>query len=180
MADVYEEHPQLDSERAKLWELIGKTPWLNWLLLTKRPENVLKMSPWVRGIWPDNVWIGTSAGLQERAEERIPALLEVPAAVRFVSAEPLLGPVDLSPWLGGLDWVIAGGESGPHHRAMDLDHARALRDQCKTAGVPYFFKQVGGRTHAAGGHLLDGQAYLDMPPEFPIKCQDGLQVSEII
>jgi protein gp37 len=171
MADVYEEHPQLDSEREKLWKLIAVTPMLNWLLLTKRPQNVLAMSPWGRDAWPDNVWIGTSTGLQKRAEERIPALLEVPAIVRFVSAEPLLGPVDLSPWLKSLSWVIAGGESGPHFRPLNPDWARFLRDQCQAAKVLFFFKQIGGCYHTSGGRFLDGRTWDEMPPELPERVQ---------
>jgi protein gp37 len=167
MADVYEEHPHLDAPRAQLWELIAVTPWLNWLLLTKRPQNILALSPWRRDAWPDNVWIGTSAGLQKRAEERIPALLDVPAIVRFISAEPLLGPIDLTPWLARLSWIIAGGESGPYYRPLNVQWARDLRDQCQQSGTPYYFKQVGGRTHAAGGRLLDGQEWTEMPPERP-------------
>jgi protein gp37 len=130
MADVYEAHPQLERERQKLWPLIEATPMLNWLLLTKRPQNILTMAPWGRSSWPDNLWIGTSVGLQKHAQERLTALLEVPAVVRFVSCEPLLGPLDLTLWLDGLDWIIAGGESGPHFRPLNLDWSRNLRDQC--------------------------------------------------
>lgn len=166
MADVFEEHPQLDSERLKLWDLIARTPWLNWQLLTKRPENVLAMSPWGE-TWPDNVWVGTSVGLQKRAEERVPFLLEVPAVVRFLSCEPLLGPLDLTPWLAQLQWVISGGESGSKARPMDLAWPCALRDQCQQAGVPYFFKQIGGRYHDSGGRLLDGRIWDELPPEVP-------------
>jgi protein gp37 len=121
--------------------------------------------------WPlPNVWLGVSAERQQEADERIPELLNTPAAIRFISAEPLLGQIDLSPWLpfvesdpsdprmvlaetpvaGGidieqqvLDWVIAGGESGRQARAMHPNWARALRDQCAAAGVPFFFKQWG-------------------------------------
>ncbi len=169
MCDVYEEHPQLDSERLKLWNLINRTPMLNWLLLTKRPQNILSMSPWQRNAWPDNVWVGTSAGLQKRADERIPYLLEVPAIVRFISAEPLIGPVDLTPWIERLSWVITGGESGDGYRPLNLAHARDLRDQCQASGTPFYFKQVGGRTHAAGGRLLDGREWAEMPPEIPAR-----------
>ena len=168
MADVYEDHPALIGEREKLWQLIEQTPWLNWLLLTKRPENILCMSPWGRHAWPDNIWIGTSVGLQARAEERIPLLLEVPAVVRFLSCEPLLGPLDLSPWLSQLHWVISGGESGTDARLMDLTWPRLLRDQCQTAHVPYFFKQVGGRYHNSGGRELDGRTWDEIPPEVPL------------
>lgn len=93
-----------------------------------------------------NVWIGVSVENQHFADERIPALLATPAAVRFISAEPLLGDVNIGIWRWrkpGLDWVIAGGESGPHVRPMHPDWARSLRDQCQAAGVPFFFKQWG-------------------------------------
>ena len=171
MADVYEDHPTVARERAKLWPLIAETPWLNWLLLTKRPENILKMSPWT-GIWPDNVWIGTSVGLQKRAEERVPLLLEVPAVVRFLSCEPLLGPVDLMPWIHRLDWIISGGESGTKARPFHLEWARSLRDQVLSARlqcypVRHFFKQVGGRYHDSGGRILDGRTWDEIPPEVP-------------
>jgi protein gp37 len=99
MADVFEDHEDLDAPRARLWELIEATPWLRWQLLTKRPENVIKMAPW-DSVWPRQVWLGVSAEDQQRADERIPTLLDVPAAVRFVSAEPLIGPVRLrSAWV---------------------------------------------------------------------------------
>jgi protein gp37 len=161
MADVFEVHIEVEEARVRLWDLIARTPWLNWLLLTKRPENVLGMVPW--HTFPENVWIGTSVGLQERAEERIPFLLEVPSVVRFLSCEPLLGPLDLTPWLSQLQWVISGGESGTGARAMDLAWARSLRDQCQMAGVPYFFKQIGGRYHDSGGRDLDGRTWDELP-----------------
>jgi protein gp37 len=132
--------------------------------------------------WPlPNVWLGTSVEDQQRADERIPLLLQTPAAVRFLSCEPLLGPVslrrclELEPTVGGgwmrwspdpvppLSWVIAGGESGPNFRPMDLDWARTLRDQCQAAGVAFHFKQIGGRTHAAGGRQLDGRTWDEFP-----------------
>lgn len=167
MADVFEEHSTIAREREKLWLMIEATPWLNWLLLTKRPEHFLTMTPWSAGQWPDNVWAGTSIGLQSRAEERIPHLLGVPAVVRFLSCEPLLGPLDLTPWLIDVQWVICGGESGHHARAFDPAWARSLRDQCQQALVPFFFKQVGGRYHDSGGRLLDGRTYDEMPAEVP-------------
>lgn len=171
MADVYEDHPAVVHDRRRLWELIEATPWLNWLLLTKRPENILRMSPWRRE-WPDNVWIGTSVGLQKRAEERIPLLLEVPAVVRFLSCEPLIGPVDLSPWISQLQWVITGGESGDGARVMNPEWAQAIRDVSLKALVPFYFKQVGGRYHNSGGSLLDGREWRNMPPERPKSLAD--------
>jgi protein gp37 len=94
MADVFEDHPQVADARKRLWDLIDETPWLIWQLLTKRIENVAKMAPWGDS-WPANVWLGTSVESQRFADERIPELLAVPAAVRFLSCEPLLGPVDI-------------------------------------------------------------------------------------
>ncbi len=167
MADVFELHVDVVEARARLWKLIEATPWLNWLLLTKRPENIMTLAPWGKSVWPDNVWVGTSVGLQKRADERIPKLLEVPAAVRFLSCEPLLGPLDLTPWIDQVQWVICGGESGSGFRPLNLDWARALRNQCLEASIPYFFKQVGGRYHNSGGNLLDGLLWRDMPPENP-------------
>lgn len=148
MADVFELRSELDCEREKLWALIAKTPWLDWLLLTKRPQNISKKAPWTND-WPPNVWIGTTAEDQKRADERIPILLRHPAQCRFLSCEPLIGEVDLSKWLNGqrkhfpIDWVIAGGESGPKSRPMLPDWPRKLRDQCHNAGVSFHFKQWG-------------------------------------
>jgi protein gp37 len=166
LADVFDNQIP-DEWRTDLWRLINSTPNLDWLLLTKRPQNMAKMLPdnWMRCVpWP-NVWLGTTCENQEEADRRIPHLLSVPAKVHFLSCEPLLGPIDLlrlprvgqhHDWLTGeyadarthkatarIDWVIAGGESGPHARPMHPDWARSLRDQCAAANVPYFFKQWG-------------------------------------
>jgi len=147
MADVFEDNQQVVSERLKLWDLIAKTPHLDWQLLTKRPQNITSMVPeaWLTGTWPINVWIGTSVEDQDAANKRIPELLKVPAAVRFLSCEPLLGPVDLKGVKeGDLQWVIAGGESGPGARPMDLAWARSLKDQCQPKGIALWVKQLGG------------------------------------
>ena len=118
------------------------------------------------GEWPRNVWIGTSVESQKYAP-RLTVLGRIPARVRFVSAEPLLGPLDLSEWLrdGTLQWVIAGGESGPKARRMDMDWARRLRDQCLDAEVAFFLKQLGGRRGKNGGDsaTIDGEPWRDMP-----------------
>jgi protein gp37 len=151
MADVLEDRHDLEMWRQRLWKLIELTPRLDWLILTKRPENFAKMVPWTCA-WPTNVWIGITAENQERANERIPKLLEYPALIKFVSCEPLLGPVDLSQWLnqrnkkGGsaeINWVIVGGESGINARPMLPSWGRFLRDQCSNAEVPFHFKQWG-------------------------------------
>jgi protein gp37 len=204
LADVFD-NAVPEEWREDLWALIFDTPSLDWLLLTKRPQNIAKMlppafmtsaHPWP---WP-NVWLGTTVENQAEADRRIPHLLAVPAARRFLSCEPLLGPVNLSGWLPGesgcegcddgegfasprcsrtdipraeqcpdnravftciegpmrdgtpewvenqretIDWVIAGGESGPGARPSPPDWFRSLRDQCAAAGVPFFFKQWG-------------------------------------
>ncbi len=163
MADVFEVHPDLPAQRTRLFELIESTPYLDWQLLTKRPEHVPTMAAMWMDAWPAHVWIGTTVEDQQRANLRVPRLLRVPAAVRFLSCEPLLGSVSLKPWLRDVQWVIVGGESGPKHRPMDLDDARALRNECAIGGIPFFFKQVGGRTPTAGGDQLDGAEWKEFP-----------------
>jgi len=176
----------LDEWREDLWELIDATPELDWLLLTKRPENVLRMVPrawvgfdqmtirdgaeshvWVAPEWPERVWVGTSVENQATADERISRLREGPAPVKFLSIEPLVGPVHLEyRWLmghGAIQWVIVGGESGPGARPMHPDWVRSIRDQCQAAGVPFFFKQWGGKDKAAAGRMLDGRTWDEMP-----------------
>lgn len=123
---------------------------------------------WRMGMfWPlPNVWLGVSVETQKWADIRIPKLLATPAAVRFLSVEPLLAPVDLRLWLSGNphpDWIIVGGESGIGYRPIELDWVRLLRDQAEAAKVAFFFKQWGGRTPKAGGRLLDGRAWDEYP-----------------
>jgi protein gp37 len=144
MADVFEERADLDPAREKLWELVHQTPWLDWLLLTKRPHAVAKMVPWRSG-WPPNVWLGTTVENQRWATKRIPHLLANGAKRRFLSCEPLLGPVDLTyfPIVGELHWVITGGESGALARPTHPDWFRSLRNQCRDKGVRFHFKQWG-------------------------------------
>lgn len=142
MADVFEDRRDLDEARDRLWRLIEATPNLDWLLLTKRPELVLSMTPW-KGNWPDNIWIGTTLETQKYADERLPHLASIPAAVRFISAEPLLGPVDIGPWTGDLDWVITGGESGPKARPSSPSWFRDLMNQCMASDIAFHFKQWG-------------------------------------
>jgi protein gp37 len=147
MADVFEDRIDLNPQRKRLWELIEVTPWLDWLLLTKRPENIGLMTPWGQ-TWPDNIWLGTTVENQDYAEQRLPWLLKHKASVRFLSCEPLLGSIDLKPWfkhkdLQPIDWVIAGGESGPGARPMHPDWPTRLLHQCQTAGVAFHFKQWG-------------------------------------
>lgn len=155
MSDTFEDREDLSAARDLLWICACCVPALDLLLLTKRPENVMRLVPveW-REHWPANVWIGTTVENQAAADERIPHLLQVPARVRFLSCEPLLGPVKLGALRASqlgvygasrpyIDWVICGGESGPHARPMHPAWAESLRDQCAAARVPFFFKQWG-------------------------------------
>ncbi len=144
-------------------------------ILTKRPGRMASM---LERIQPDplpNVWLGTSVETQKWAQVRIPLLLRTPAAVRFLSCEPLLGPVDLRAWIRALDWIIVGGESGPRFRALDLGWARGIRDQAVGAGVAFFFKQVGGRTSKAGGKKLDGRTWTELPASTPAAIVEELE-----
>lgn len=182
LADVFEDRSELEPWRRDLLILMEETPYLSWLLLTKRPENIMPMVEKASGMqnaqfWFEamhrRVWIGTSVENQAAADERIPHLLNVPAKIHFLSCEPLLGPIDLwgahyknpyggmtgavTRWPGGVDWVIAGGESGPHARPMHPGWVRSLRDQCQAAGVPFLFKQWGeyasvSEVEGAGAH----------------------------
>jgi len=147
MADVFEWRADLDEQRARLWQLIEQTPNLDWLLLTKRPQHICRMVPW-KNDWPENVWVGTTVENQRVADVRLPLILRIPARVRFLSCEPLLGPLDLSSWFSkrgyySIDWVIAGGESGAHSRPMHPDWPSRLLKDCLRAQVPFHFKQWG-------------------------------------
>jgi protein gp37 len=150
MADVFEDRRDLGPARERLWRLIDDTPRLDWLLLTKRPQNIADLAPY-GDQWPNNVWIGATAENQKWLDKRMIELAEVPARVLFLSCEPLLGMIDFSAWIERasrgeqrmVDWVIAGGESGPHARPMNPDWARSIRDQCLAAGVRFHFKQHG-------------------------------------
>jgi len=146
LADVFDNQVP-EGWRADLWALIADTPSLDWLLLTKRPQNIYKMLPptWCADGWP-NVWLGTTVENQQEADRRIPYLRAIQATVRFLSCEPLLDPI--WPDLTGIHWVIAGGESGGGARVMAPDWARSLREQCAMADVPFFMKQMGGTVKA--------------------------------
>lgn len=145
LADVFD-NQALGEWRIGLWRMIAATPNLDWLLLTKRPQNIPKMLPtsrddlpqWGDG-WP-NVWLGTTVENQAEVERRIPHLRTAPAAVHFLSCEPMLEPI--VPDLRGIDWVICGGESGGGARDMDASWARSLRDDCHAENVPFFMKQM--------------------------------------
>jgi protein gp37 len=188
MCDVFEDHPTIDAEREKLWPLIRATPALDWLLLTKRPERIAVRLPSDWGDGYPNVWLGTSVesqGFAWRAYE----LAEIPAAVRFLSVEPMLSPLNLRDLLpdhgcgGGaphancvvcapaLHWVIAGSESGAGARPLALDWLRDLHDQCADAGVPFFLKQLGGHPDKRGGDkaVLDGVRHVAWPTRVAVR-----------
>ncbi len=199
LADVFDAEVS-DEWRLSLFALIDATRNLDWLLLTKRPQVAKKF--YDRFYWPTNIWLGTTVENQTMAELRIPILLSIPAKIRFLSCEPLLGPVDLTavsqtvaPGFFGdvlqwyhrgkvheyegisyptINWVIAGGESGAGARPMRQEWARGLRDQCRNAGVPFFFKQWGehdcmgtrvGKSRA--GSLLDNRQWHEFPSAAP-------------
>jgi protein gp37 len=167
MADVFEDRRDLDEPRTRLFELIEETPWLRWQLLTKRPENVLELVPelWATGEeWPANAWLGTTVEDQTRAELRIPELVKIPAPVRFLSCEPLLGELDLSRWLG-LEWMEAlrppgallarRGEGG---WGMDLFEAIARSEGRRP---PLSWVIVGGES-GPGHRVMDAEAAADV------------------
>ncbi|MGH3679735.1 MAG: DUF5131 family protein [Natronosporangium sp.] len=143
----------------RVFEVMHATPQHTYQILTKRALRLARLGHDLR--WPGNVWMGVSVEDVTQLG-RVEQLRTVPAAVRFVSAEPLLGPLDGLD-LAGIDWLIAGGESGPHARRVEPDWVRELRDHCRAAGVQFFFKQWGGRTPKAGGRLLDGRTWDGMP-----------------
>jgi protein gp37 len=142
----------------RVFKVMFETPQHTYQLLTKRPRRVVRMADTLS--WPDNVWMGVSVESQTEAW-RVDDLRRIPAAVRFISAEPLIGPVDLD--LSGIDWLIAGGESGPNCRPLDASWVRELRDQCQQASVAFFFKQWGGIRAKSGGRELDGRTWDAMP-----------------
>ncbi|WP_419946655.1 DUF5131 family protein [Candidatus Poriferisodalis sp.] len=144
---------------AQVFEVIRQTPQHTYQVLTKRAQRLSRIAGELD--WPSNLPMGVSVETRRYAF-RIDHLRKVPAAVRFVSAEPLLGPLgELD--LAGIDWVIAGGESGAGARPMELEWVTELRDRCTAAGVAFFFKQWGGRTPKAGGRELEGEVWDEMP-----------------
>lgn len=150
MADVFEDRDDLVVPRYRLFDLIGATPNLDWLLLTKRPENMLRMAPASWGeAWPANVWAGTTAEDNARLQQRLPHLAQVPAVVRFLSCEPLLEDLDLFVALqgdgvrGAISWVIGGGESGAGARPCNVAWLRNIVHDCDNLGIAPFIKQLG-------------------------------------
>ena len=157
MSDLFHEDVPIGFIR-DVFEVMTETPRHTYQVLTKRSKRLARVADSLQ--WPSNLWMGVSIETQRYAF-RSDHLREVGAAVRFISAEPLLGPLTLD--LSGIHWLIAGGESGPRARPMDPTWATSLRDQCLEANVAFFFKQWGGRTPKAGGRDLDGRTWDEMP-----------------
>jgi protein gp37 len=158
MSDLFHARVPLDFVR-QVFGVIADTPQHTYQVLTKRSARLPKVCGKLE--WPPNLWMGVSVE-DTTALPRLNHLRAVPAAVRFLSCEPLLGPLNGLD-LTGIDWVIAGGESGPNYRAPAPDWITAIRDECTARDVPFFFKQWGGRTPKAGGRELDGRTWSEMP-----------------
>lgn len=166
LGDFFEDARQLNQWREEAWRIIRQCYWLDFQILTKRPENIERMLPddWdshTSGYpyWP-HVWLGTSIE-DNRVAHRADILIEVPAHVHFISYEPAIGPGDMIN-LEGIEWMIVGGESGPKRRKMDLQWARDMQERCSEEGVPYFFKQDNGPRTEMGIDAL-GAIYRDYP-----------------
>ena len=145
-----------------IWNIMLAVPQHTFQILTKRPHRAAHLIRRFELSLPSHIWLGVSVENQTFADNRIPALLSIPAAIRWVSCEPLLGPVDLSSYLDCLDWVVDGGESGSGRRPADPEWFRGIRDACLDAGVSYFHKQ--GNAHRPGGdRVLDGRTWDEMP-----------------
>jgi protein gp37 len=163
MSDLF--HEQVPASFiARVFDTMERAPWHIFQVLTKRADRLLELAPSLP--WPSNVWMGVSV---ERADcqHRVAALASTPARVRFLSLEPLLGPLPDLP-LDGIHWVIVGGESGPSARSMDPAWVREIRSQCVPARVPFFFKQWGGRNKKAAGRELDGRTWDGLPSLAPV------------
>ncbi len=158
MSDLFHEAVP-DDFIADVFAVMKRADWHVFQVLTKRPERLAQLADQLP--WPENIWTGVSIE-NRRFVHRADLLRTVPAAVRFISAEPLLGPLENLD-LDGIDWLIAGGESGAKHRPVREEWILALRDLCADAGTDFFFKQWGGRTPKSGGRLLEGKTWDAMP-----------------
>ena len=174
MGDVFEDHPIVNRERERLWPLIRETPWLNWLLLTKRPERI---GYWLPDDWETgyaNVWLGTSIETQQYAASRLPHLVDVPCVRRFISVEPFLAPLEFFGWLSRIDWVIVGGESGRNFRPMKPEWVDSILEQCEEAEacydrpVRFFYKQDAAFKQ---GTIAEPDRWpQEFPPELETPC----------
>lgn len=173
LSDVFEPHPQVVDARLRLWTFIEETPFLDWQILTKRPKFIRNLVPqsWLQ-TWPSHVWIGTSAGIQRAADQRIPYLLELQAPVIFLSCEPFVEAITLASFLRSqkINWVICGGYSGTQDRPMELSWARSLRDECKQHENAFFMKQLGS-VYTRQHHLYHpkGEDISEFPEDLQIQ-----------
>lgn len=165
MSDVFHAHFSVDMIR-EVFAVMNEAHQHQFQLLTKRPERALRLADSFD--WTENIWLGTSVESMDVAR-RVDALRQTPARVRFVSAEPLLGPLDQLD-LTGVHWVIGGGESGAGFRVPDEAWARGLRDRCKENGIAFFWKQWGGFRPKAGGRLLDGREWSEYPETLTVEA----------
>jgi protein gp37 len=150
----------------KMFDVMNRASWHRFQVLTKRSDRLLELSPRLQ--WAPNIWMGVSVEKEDYLF-RIAELRKTPAKIKFLSLEPLLGPLP-NLKLRGIDWVIVGGESGPGARPMDPEWAIAIRDQCQAAGVAFFFKQWGGVRKKATGRLLEGRTWDEMPVTLSLKA----------
>jgi len=158
MSDLFHERVPLDYIK-QVFDVMERAHWHRFQVLTKRSERLCELARKLP--WPKNVWIGVSVESDEYLD-RVDHLREVPGAVRFLSLEPLIGPLDQLR-LDGIGWVIVGGESGPGARRMEPSWARDIRDKCLDLGVPFFFKQWGGVRKGPAGRELDGRTWDEIP-----------------
>ncbi len=162
MSDLFHDEVPLSYLRG-IFEVMAAAHWHVFQVLTKRSERLAEIAN--RLVWPSNVWMGVSIESEDYTY-RIDDLSGIPAAVKFLSVEPLLGPIKrLS--LRNIDWVIVGGESGPHARPIDPNWVRSIRNDCVTEGVPFFFKQWGGTRKSTTGRVLDGRTWDELPRPIP-------------
>jgi protein gp37 len=158
MSDLFHEDVPCDF-LVKVFETMKRARWHTFQILTKRSDRLVRMAPYLP--WPENVWMGVSVESQKYTD-RIRDLIKVPSAVRFLSIEPLLGPIARLP-LKGIDWVIVGGESGPRARPMKREWVIQIKKRCEDMDVPFFFKQWGGVRKKAAGRELYGRTFDEMP-----------------
>lgn len=176
MSDLFHERMPY-SYLVKCFDIMKRANWHIYQILTKRPE---RMQEFVEayGDIPDHVWLGTSVEMS-LYKKRIDVLRNIDVKIRFISFEPLLGPIGKVN-LSGISWVIVGGESGPNHRPIEKDWVRELRDTCKDQKVAFFFKQWGGFTPKAGGRTLDGRTWDEYPTIVPNSSQKPVQVKQLV
>ncbi|MFB7928905.1 DUF5131 family protein [Streptomyces sp. NPDC056039] len=158
MSDLFHARVPLEFVQ-RVFDVMADTPQHTYQVLTKRGRRLRRLASSLE--WPDNVWMGVSVETEDQLS-RVDDLRQVPAGVRFLSCEPLLGPLPNLD-LDGIGWVIVGGESGPRHRPLDESWVVEIRDNCESSRVPFFFKQWGGRTPKAGGRELQGRLWDSVP-----------------